>query len=320
MPDGKSKLTLWGIEVFVATAEEKSISAAARRLHTSPATVSQQLTNLETLMGTQLLDRSSRPMNMTPAGQLFRKRANTILNEAEHARAELVSSGMGRLTQFRLGVIEDFDANVTPQLLISMAQEFDQCKFLLETGASHRLFDLLDSRGLDAIIAADLGAQAEWMEVHPVMREPFVAVVPLDFPMGDGVEAELKTTPLIQYTTRHHMGRQVAEHLARQNLMLTHRYELDSYHSIMAMVAGGEGWTITTPLAWLHARRFNKTTKMIPLPFAPLTRTISLNARRDILGEMPTNTARYLREILTDTVVRPAVADQPWLKNQLVVL
>lgn len=53
---------------------------------------------------------------------------------------------------------------------------------MLETGASHRLFDLLDSRALDLIVAADMGAaadwMADWMEVHPLISEPFVAAIP----------------------------------------------------------------------------------------------------------------------------------------------
>jgi len=47
------------------------------------------------------------------------------------------------------------------------------------------------------------------------------------------------------------MGRQIAAHLARHGLKPAHRFELDSYAAILAMVAGGEGWTILTPLA-LH--------------------------------------------------------------------
>ena len=47
MADPEGRVTLWGIEVFVAAAEEGSISAAARRLGVSPSAVSQQLSGLE---------------------------------------------------------------------------------------------------------------------------------------------------------------------------------------------------------------------------------------------------------------------------------
>ena len=56
MVDSPGRITLWGIEVFMAAADERSISAAARRLGASPAAVSQQLTNLEAAMGATRVD------------------------------------------------------------------------------------------------------------------------------------------------------------------------------------------------------------------------------------------------------------------------
>ena len=81
MVDSPGRITLWGIEVFVATAEEGSISSAARRLGASASAVSQQLTNLEGAIGATLLQRNTRPVTLTQAGELFRRRAAIILNE-----------------------------------------------------------------------------------------------------------------------------------------------------------------------------------------------------------------------------------------------
>lgn len=314
------RITLWGVEVFIATADEGSISAAARRLDASPSAVSQQLSNLETALDTVLLNRTSRPVSLTPQGEIFRKRAQLILNEAALARAELANSDMSALTRFRLGMIEDFDADVTPRLLSDMAGTLTGCQFLLETGASHRLYDLLDSRALDVIVAADMGASADWMEVHPLMVEPFVAAVPKGAVVGPDVLEQLKSLPLIQYTQRHHMGRQIAAHLARQNLTLSHRFELDSYHAIMAMVAAKAGWTILTPLGYLRARRFHEAVEMIELPFDPLTRSISLTARRGVLQDMPQDVAARLRLLLQEIIVDPATKALPWIAKDLKVL
>ncbi|MBS9718388.1 LysR family transcriptional regulator [Pseudohalocynthiibacter aestuariivivens] len=321
MVDTPGRITLWGIEVFAATAEEGSISAAARRLGASASAVSQQITNLEGALGATLFNRSARPVSLTPAGEIFRRRAQSILNEAEQARAELATADLSSLTRFRLGMIEDFDADVTPHFLTEMASDLKGCQFLLETGASHRLFDLLDARALDVIVAADLGASAPWMEVHPLLEEPFLAAVPKGLvDQGGDVLAQLNKLPLIQYTARHVMGRQIAAHLARQNLRLSHRFELDSYHAIMAMVASGAGWTILTPLGYLRAQRFCDKADLVPLPFAPLSRTISLNARRDVLGDMPAQAAVRLRKLLDDMIVKPARANIPWLGNTLRLL
>lgn len=321
MVQQSGRVSLLGIEAFVVIGEEGSVSAAARKLGLSPSAVSQQISNLETALGVTLMDRSARPVTMTSAGLIFRRRAQIILSETQMARAELATQDLAALTDFKLGMIEDFDADVTPRLLSDMAEELKSCQFLLETGASHRLFNQLDARALDVIVAADMGAAAEWMEVHPLLLEPFVAAVPIgSLDAGADPLQQLQQLPLIQYTHRHHMGRQIARHLARQNLTLAHRFELDSYHAILSMVASGAGWTILTPLGHARAQRFHDQVTLMPLPFAPLTRRISLHARKDVLQDMPERVAQRLRPLLNEMIVAPAKARMPWLGDDLRVL
>ena len=312
MAEAEGRITLWGIEVFVAAAEEGSISAAARRLGVSPSAVSQQLSGLEAALGAVLLDRSGRPMRVTPAGAMFRRHAQTILNAASEARAELAMADLAGMTTLRLGVIEDFDSDVTPHLLTALSRDLKGCRFLLETGASHRLLDQLEARALDVVIAADAEAEGDWREMHPLMSEPFVAVTPPG--------AQLEDLPLILYTARHLMGRQIAAHLSRLGRKPAHRFELDSYAAILAMVAGGEGWTILTPLALHQARAFRPRVEVCPLPFASLHRTLSLSARSGILRDVPAQIAARLKPLIAEHVITPALADCPWLSPTLRVL
>ncbi len=321
MTTGPGKITLWGIEVFIATAEERSISAAARRLDASPSAVSQQLTNLETAMGVTLLMRNARPVRLTPAGEMFRRRAQNIVNEAAQAQAELAMRDLGALTRFRLGMIEDFEADVTPRLLTHMAQELKSCQFLLETGASHFLYDQLDARALDMIVAAEMGASADWMEVHPILEDGFVVAAPRGAvdPTGD-VLRQLQRLPLVQYTSRHWMGRLISDHLMRQNLRLAYQFELDSYHAILALVGQGAGWTILTPLALMRARRFAGEIDVMELPFAPLSRTISLIARKGIMQDMPGQVAGELKPIVRSAIIEPAVQAHAFVGDVLKLL
>lgn len=316
MRDAEGRVTLWGIEVFLAAAEEGAISAAARRLGVSPSAVSQQLTGLEAALGTALLDRSARPLRITPSGTLFRRHAQTILNAAEEAKAELALSDLAGLTTLRLGMIEDFEADVTPRLLSALSADLKDCRFQLETGPSHRLLDLLETRALDIVVAADTGdlppADSLWREVHPILREPFLAVCPRGKTTAD--------LPLIQYTARHLMGRQIAAHLARLGLNPASRFELDSYHAILAMVAAGAGWAILTPLALHQARRFRPEVDVHPLPFAPLDRTLSLSARAGLLREVPSQISQRLKGLIEVEVVQPMRAALPFLGQTLRVL
>jgi DNA-binding transcriptional LysR family regulator len=316
MSDPHGRMTLWGIEVFLAVAEEGGLSLAARRLGVSVSAVSQQVSGLEAALGATLLDRTARPLALTPAGTMFRRHAQTILTSAAEAKAALGRADLSSLTTLRLGMIEDFDADVTPRLLTGLSEELKGCRFLLETGPSHRLLDQLEARALDIAVAADEAVsdpdEAEWREQHPLMAEPFVAVTA----KGAGAPAG----PVILYTSRHMMGRRIAGHLAQQGFRAEHRFELDSYHAILAMVAAGAGWSILTPLALHQAARFRDAVAIHALPMAPFGRTLSLYARRNVLGDLPATLAGRLRSLLDETVIAPALRGAPQLAGDLRVL
>ncbi len=321
MVDTPGKITLWQIEVFVAAAEEPSITAAAQRLGASPSAVSQQLSNLESALGSRLLNRSERPMPLTAAGELFLKRAQTILNEAAQAASELAVHDMAARVRLRLGVVEDFDAEVTPAILMHLSEEMPRAQFLLETGASHRLLDQVDARALDMAIVAEPADLAPGYFTEPLLTDPYIVVAPRRLIRNpDKMTDVLRQTPLIQYTSRHVMGRQISAHLARQNLAVSHRFELDSYHAIMAMVAKGEGWSILSPLGVFRAKRFLDRVETFALPFAPLHRTISLIARRNDTENIAHKLATAIRPLIREEVVTPCLHRMPWLADQMQVL
>lgn len=320
MVDIPGKMTLWAIEIFVAAVEEGTISLAAKRLNASPSSVSQQLTNLEAALGVQLLNRSSRPMELTSAGALFLRRAETILAEVTQAKAELAVFNYSQMIRLRLGMIDDFDADVTPALMAGLSKRLTGCQFLLESGSSYRLASDLESRFMDVIVAADLDITADWMEVHPLLVEPFVLAVPRGcVNTEDDVLEQLLALPFIRYSSRQMMGRQIEAHLSRQRINLPNKFEFDSYHAILCMVSAGSGWTITTSLGYMRARRFHDDVDILPLPFKELSRSISLIARKDVLDTVPFDIAKQIRPLVQRMLVEPCIEKFPWMQEKLVV-
>lgn len=320
MTEAPGRITFAAIEAFLAAVSEGTVQAAARRLGASASGISQQIAALELALGARLFDRGARPMRLTPAGETFRRHAQSIINELAAARASIGLSGLSGLSSFRLGFIEDFEAGVTPRLLSELGTEWPECQFILETGPSHRLVDQLDAHALDLVVATDMGAATDAMETHLILQEPFVIVTPRGRFAAFDPAAVDQTLPLIIYSSRHHIGRQIADALARQKFRPQHRFEMDSYHSILAMVAAGGGWTILSPLAVLHAARFRDRIDISALPFGPLTRRIMLSARRDVLGDMPERIAARLRGLLQEMIVAPVLAEHPWMAADLKVI
>jgi DNA-binding transcriptional LysR family regulator len=72
--------------IFARVVEEKSFSAAARRLDLSKSLVSKQITQLEKSVGARLLNRTTRALSVTEAGALFYEHCARIVEEAEEAK------------------------------------------------------------------------------------------------------------------------------------------------------------------------------------------------------------------------------------------
>lgn len=80
------------MEVFALAADMKSFSAAGRRLKMSPSAVSKLVSRVEERLGTRLLARSTRTLELTPEGEIYLRRARRILKDIEETE-ELVAGG-----------------------------------------------------------------------------------------------------------------------------------------------------------------------------------------------------------------------------------
>lgn len=76
------------IETFVEIARAGSISAAAGRLNVAKSAVSRRLSDLETRLGVQLYNRTTRRLSLTDAGSVFLRRASALLDDLAEAEAE----------------------------------------------------------------------------------------------------------------------------------------------------------------------------------------------------------------------------------------
>ncbi|WP_343081790.1 LysR family transcriptional regulator [Ostreiculturibacter nitratireducens] len=307
-------ITLKALEIFEAVAETGTVAQGAERTGLSLPAVSQQLANLETSLGTQLLDRAHRPLRLTPAGRMFLARARDALRQIRQAQAELHVLDISHLRSLRLGVIDDFDAEVTPQLAIALAKNLKNCEFRLLTLPSHEIVQAVASRQLDVGIAAEPPETRQGVTGFPLLRDPYVLAVPRGFSLPKGREIEaLAPLPFLRYDRGQLMGRQIEAHLARHRIAPEGRIEIDSNQSIMGLVASGAGWSITTPLAYLRARMFLGEVDIHPLPLAAMSRTVSLFTQADRMRDVGAEIAGTLRAMLVARVIGPGRDHVPWL-------
>jgi len=315
MGDGVLKgVTLRGLEVFETFAQTGSVAITAARLGLSAPAVSQQLRNLSTALGVELVDHSRRPMALTPAGRLFVVRASSALETLRAGQRGLSMLDLSGLAALSMGVIEDFENEVTPHLASDLAEAMTQCAFRLVTGASHALHAKIARRELDIVICAAASPDPAGTVTHPLIDDPYVLAVPKGTDISGGFGA-LSHLTFLRRDPEQVMGQQIARYLSKSGLTPPQRFEMDSNQSISALVAGGAGWTITTAVSLMRAGRFASAIEAHPLPGPPMARRIVLYATDDWTGSIPDLIAGRARDLIEDHFAGPARARMPWLSD-----
>ena len=314
-------VTLRGLEVFETLAATGSVAQTAGITGLSQPAVSQQLRNLEKALGTDLVNHGRRPMQVTPAGRSFLARTEVILSELRRAQSELTVMDLTHLSTLSIGLIDDFDNDLTPRLVTILADAMTKCRFKLITAPSREISEAMVAGKLHIAVAASTGELHAGVVEYPLVVDPFILVAPKGA-VGDpdNIMPALQDVPLLRYSREQLISRQIEAHLARQNLVFEERFEIGSHLALMAMVARNIGWAVTTPLGYMRAARFHDGIDAYPLPFQPFSRTISLFAGADWSDRVPLDMAQTMRRLVQSQMIDPAVSRLPWLAGQLKVI
>ncbi|AVO38742.1 LysR family transcriptional regulator [Pukyongiella litopenaei] len=311
-------VTLRGLEVFEALAATGSVARTAAATGMSQPSVSQHMRNLETALGMTLVDHSRRPMVLTPAGRSFLARTEKVLRELRLAQSELSVMDLSDLTSLSVGLIDDFDDDLTPRLATALADSMSNCRFRLITAPSLEIGSAMRARELNIAVAASSGELLDGVTEYQLARDPFILVAPAGITRGgDGILDDIADLPFLRYDREQLISRQIEAHLSRQQVTFEDRFEIGSHLALMAMVARRIGWTVTTPLGYMRAARFHDGMDAHPLPFGSFARTISLYAAADWADRVPREVARTMRNLLQAQMIDPAVARLPWLAGEL---
>ena len=317
----KKGVTLRGIEVFEALARSGSVADTAKLTGLSQPAVSQQMSNLESAIGAELIDHKRRPMRLTPAGQNFLRRASAALAELRLGQSELSVMDLAHLEELSFGIIDDFDNDLTPRLAPALADSLEGCRFRMITAGSKELICAMQERSLHMALSATSGQVMDGVLEFPVARDPFLIVAPRaanarpeTLLMGEG------PLPFLHYASDQLIARQIDSHLTRQAHSFQKRFEIGSHLALMAMVARGIGWSITTSLGYVRALEFHPALSAYPLPAPAPARQISLFAGAEWAGNVPTDIAQSIRHMMQTHMIAPVAKQLPWLGDSLCLI
>lgn len=307
-------VTLRGLEVFETLAKTGSVAQTAEATGLSQPAVSQQLRNLEKALGADLVDHGRRPMVPTSAGRSFLARTEAVLSELRLAQSELSMMDLSHLPALSIGLIDDFDNDLTPRLVTALAESLTECRFKMITASSHDILRAMEARELHIAVTATTGAPQEGLIEIPLVRDPFILVAPKGFiPSAAQAADYLTQLPLLRYARDQMISQQIEAQLQQSQQDYENRFEIGSHLALMAMVARRIGWAVTTPLGYMRAARFHDEIEAFPLPFEGSARQISLFASNDWADQLPRTVSQTIQGLIKRQMVDPAITRLPWL-------
>ena len=161
---------------FDAVARHGSFTKAARRLHVAQPAVSAQIRRLEAELGATLLERTTRRVALTHAGELFLARARQVLAQLDAARADLGELSAVLRGRVRIGATQVVGSLDLPAALAEFRHRYPGVSLALHSGLIAKLLGLLDAGDVDLIVGPVHDDLPAAFHARPLVAEDLVLV------------------------------------------------------------------------------------------------------------------------------------------------
>jgi len=176
------------LRVLAAVDATGSFSAAAQSLALTQSAVSQHIAALERAVGLPLVERGSRPVQLTDAGFALSRHAAGIFTRLEAAEQELAEIAGRRHGRLRFGCFPTMLATLMPPAFARFRTQHPDVRLIVVDDHLHRLLPRLDAGELDLAIIYDHDALgdvgARDLLRTPLIEDRFQAVLPTAHPLA----------------------------------------------------------------------------------------------------------------------------------------
>jgi LysR family hca operon transcriptional activator len=233
------------LRYFVAVADAGSLTVAAQRmLHTSQPSLSRQIRDLEEEVGAQLLTRTARGIELTPAGRAFLDHARAVLSQVEAATEAARRAAHPAKPCFAMGFLTGHELTWMPEALRILHNELPNVDVMISSQYSPLLADGLSKGKIDAaFLRRERGAPH--LAFRLLVREPLVVVLPSDHHLaafkaispgdlaGETFVTVSNTAPVLRVV--------IDNYLKRSGINITPTHEADHLAMGMSLIASTRG-------------------------------------------------------------------------------
>ncbi|MFM9925474.1 LysR family transcriptional regulator [Variovorax sp. H27-G14] len=233
------------LRYFVAVAEEGSFTVAAeRRLHTAQPSLSRQIRDLEYEVGTPLLSRSARGVELTAAGKAFLDHARLALSQVEAAGEAARRAATPAKTTFALGFLTGQEIDWLAEVMRTLRDELPLIEVTVQSQYSPSLADALLRGKLDLAFMRREPNMPD-LAFKLVTREPLLVVLRSDHALAARKSIDpraLAKENFVQVSNTAPALRAVIDsYLKHHRLAITPVHEADNLAMAISLVASTRG-------------------------------------------------------------------------------
>lgn len=291
------------LRYFVAVAEERHFGRAAARLHIAQPPLSQQIRRLEGELGEPLLYRTTRSVELSPAGEVLLERSREILAAVDAAVDDARRAARGEYGRLAIGFTGSSTYEMLPSLAAALREELPGVVLDLQ---GELLTPAQVARLIDGTL--DLGllrppVRERDLIIEVLRSEELIAVLPESHPLADSEAVpleQLSGQPFVTYPShfRSVLHDAVEDACAAHGFRPIVAHEVAETATLVSFVAAGLGVSLV-PASVRHMTVHGA----IYRPLAQETRRVELAAawRRDDDRPVLARALDVIRRDLPDT-------------------
>ncbi len=234
------------LHYFIAVSEHMNFSKAAERLHISQPSLSNAIKKLEEEIGSPLLERNTRNLQLTEAGEVLFERAKVIVKNMEVLKIEMDEVIIHGTREITIGVMESIK-HWLPKVIANYKKDYPEMIIhLVDILGSKRVKKSLKSYKTHLIITNQLMDDPA-LEVKTLYEERLVAVLPLHHPLAKKEKvtiSDISEEPFIISTEGFQTRRDILNTFERAGKNIHIQFEIERFETAVSLVRENLGVTI----------------------------------------------------------------------------
>ena len=242
--------TLKQLQYLVALRKTAHFGKAAEACFVTQSTLSAGIRELETLLGTTLVERTRRVVRFTPLGLRIADKAGRVLREGEELADMVRAEGAPLTGELRMGVIPTIAPFLLPAILPRLRQQFPKLKLYLREDTSTAACETLHRGQLDCVLLALPFPCGDIESVDLFDDALYVAFPAGCAPIGDQVTPDaIDEGQLLMLEDGHCLKDHALSACNRPDLRAGATMMGTSLHTLVQMVDNGLGVTFVPEMA-----------------------------------------------------------------------